>query len=40
MDEGRTVDVINLDFAKAFDTVKHTCLLAKMAFFIIICHIV
>ncbi len=36
MDEGRTVDVIYLDFAKAFDSVKHTCLLVKMAFFIII----
>ncbi len=30
MDEGRTVDVIYLDFAMAFDSVKHTCLLAKM----------
>ncbi len=39
MGEGHTVDVIYLDFAKAFDTVKHTCLLAKMAFFIIICHL-
>ncbi len=40
MDEGCTVDVIYLDFAKAFDSIKHTCLLAKMAYFIIICHFV
>ncbi len=40
MDEGCTVNVIYLDFAMAFDSVKLTCLLAKMAFFIIICHFV
>ncbi len=30
MDEGHTVDVIYLDFAKAFDSVNHKFLLAKM----------
>ncbi len=40
MNEGHTVDVIYLDFAKAFNSVKNTRLLEKMAFFIIICHFV
>ncbi len=30
IDEGHTVDVIYLDFAKAFDSVNHRLLLAKM----------
>ncbi len=30
IDEGHTVDVIYLDFAKAFDSVNHRFLLAKM----------
>ncbi len=30
MDYGHTVDVIYLDFAKAFDSVNHRFLLAKM----------
>ncbi len=33
MDEGDTVDVIYLDFAKAFDSVNHKFLLAKMKSF-------
>ncbi len=33
MDEGHTVDVIFLDFAKAFDSVNHRFLLAKMKSF-------
>ncbi len=31
MDEGHTVDVIYLDFAKAFDSVNHRFLLAEMS---------
>ncbi len=30
MDEGHKVDVIYLDFAKAFDSVNHVFLLAKV----------
>ncbi len=30
VDEGHTVDIIYLDFAKAFDSVNHRFLLAKM----------
>ncbi len=30
MDEGHTVDFIYLDFAKAFDSVHHRFILAKM----------
>ncbi len=33
IDEGQTVDVIYLDFAKAFDSVNHRFLLAKMKSF-------
>ncbi len=33
MDAGHTVDVIYLDFAKAFDSVNHRFLLAKMKSF-------
>ncbi len=33
IDEGHTVDVIYLDFAKAFDSVNHRFLLAKMKSF-------
>ncbi len=33
IDEGRTVDVISLDFAKVFDSVNHRLLLAKMKSF-------
>ncbi len=33
MDEGHTVDVIYLDFAKAFDSVNQRFLLAKMKSF-------
>ncbi len=33
MDEGHTVDVICLDFAKAFDSVNHRFLMAKMKSF-------
>ncbi len=33
MDEGHTVDVIFLDFAKVFDSVNHRFLLAKMKSF-------
>ncbi len=33
MDDGHTGDVIYLDFAKAFDSVNHRFLLAKMKSF-------
>ncbi len=33
IDEGHTVDVIYLDFTKAFDSVNHRFLLAKMKSF-------
>ncbi len=33
MDEGHTLDVIYLDFAKAFDYTNQTCLSAKMESF-------
>ncbi len=33
MDEGYTVDIICLDFAKVFDSEKHRFLLAKMMSF-------
>lgn len=29
MDKGRTSDDINLDFSKAFDSIKHNILLSK-----------
>ncbi len=30
MDEGHTVDLVSLDFAKAFDSVNHRFLPARM----------
>ncbi len=31
LDEGHTVDLVYLDFAKAFDSVNHRFLLARLA---------
>lgn len=30
LDEGKTVDVVNLDFAKALDIVPHRCLIVTL----------